>query len=86
MNVQNTPMVASKSLKLTLSAAKGSVEHEVSTYHEWYPELRNFIWTQVLNRYPCVILPYFLPIPKGEWLNSIESIKDILKKFKVGNY
>ena len=68
------------------STAKSSVEREVSTYHELYPELRNFIWTQVLNGYHCVILPYFLPIPKEEWLNSIESIKDILKKFKVGNY
>jgi hypothetical protein len=40
----------------------------------------------VLNRYHCVILLHFLPIPKEEWLNSIESINDILKKFKVGHY
>jgi hypothetical protein len=66
--------------------AKSSVECEVSTYHELYPELWNFIWAQVLNRYHCVILSYLLPIPKEEWMNSIESIKDILKKFKVGDY
>jgi hypothetical protein len=39
-----------------------------------------------LNGYHCVILPCFLPIPKEKWLNSIKLIKDILNKFKVGNY
>jgi hypothetical protein len=68
------------------SATKGSVERQGAlSYHELYPELRNFISTKVLNGYHCVILPYFSPIPKEEWLNSIESINDILKKFKGGH-
>jgi hypothetical protein len=80
-------MVASKSPKLTLHLPQKVLLSGkwALSYHELYPELRNFIWTKVLNGYHCVILPYFSPIPKEEWLNSIESINDILKKFKGGH-
>ena len=84
---ENTSMVASRSPKEFKSEAKAAVDREVIAYHQLYPELRNFIWTQVLNGYHCVILPYFSPIPKEERLNSIKSIKDILKtRFEPGNY
>ena len=67
--------------------ARESVRREVETYHTLYPELKDYVWEQELNGVCCVILPYFMPIPKEERETTVDSVRDILnQKFRPERY
>jgi len=63
------------------AAAKESVTREVHHYHKLYPELKDYVWKQKLNKHHCVILPFFDPIDEADRHNPDvqNEILDVLK-------
>ena len=62
--------------------AANAVAKEVKAYRQFYSELNDYVWGQVLNGFSCVIHPYFKhPLEDERGDDLLERIRARLEKF-----
>jgi len=56
---------------------KEAVTCEMKRYHDIYPNLKDYVWTERLSGRHCLILPFFMDLPSTERSSSLDQISEL---------
>ena len=62
------------------SNGRDAVSGEAQMYHNLYPEISEYVWTEKLCGRHCLILPFFEEVPKEDRMSVAESVSSLYKE------